>query len=71
MNPILDAVVSILLLTGAAFALVGSFGLAKLSDFFLRVHCPTKATTLGVGSVLIASSLWFSLRGLGSACTSS
>ena len=32
-----------------------------MSDFLKRLHGPTKATTLGVGCVLIASSLWFSV----------
>jgi multicomponent K+:H+ antiporter subunit G len=58
-----DAAVAVLLVVGAGFALVGSWGLAKLSDFFKRLHGPSKATTLGVGCVLIASALWFTLRG--------
>jgi len=57
----LDALLAALLLSGTAFALVGSWGLAKLSDFVKRLHGPTKATTLGVGCVLIASALWFSV----------
>jgi multicomponent K+:H+ antiporter subunit G len=65
MDTLLEFVISALLVTGAAFALLGSFGLAKLSDFFRRLHGPTKATTLGVGAALIASSLWFSTRGAG------
>jgi multicomponent K+:H+ antiporter subunit G len=56
----LDALLSALVLAGAAFALVGSWGLAKLSSFLRRLHGPTKATTLGVGCVLIASALYFS-----------
>jgi len=59
----LDLLLSALVLIGAAFALIGSWGLARLSDFLKRVHGPTKATTLGVGCVLIASALWFTLRG--------
>ena len=55
-----DSLIAALLVAGAAFALVGSFGLAKLSDFYNRLHGPTKATTLGVGGVLIASALYFS-----------
>ncbi len=58
-----DAIVAILLLIGGSFALVGSYGLAKLSDFYKRLHGPTKATTLGVGSILIASALYFSVHG--------
>jgi multicomponent K+:H+ antiporter subunit G len=57
----LDALLAALVLTGAAFALIGSWGLARLSDFVKRLHGPTKATTLGVGCLLIASSLWFSV----------
>jgi len=46
-----------LLAFGVFFAIVGSLGLLKLSDFMRRLHGPTKATTLGVGSVLIAAML--------------
>lgn len=57
----LDALLAALVMTGAGFALVGSWGLAKFSDFLKRLHGPTKATTLGVGCLLIASSVWFSV----------
>ena len=57
----LDLLLSALVIIGAFFSLVGSWGLAKLSDFLKRLHGPTKASTLGVGCVLIASSIWFSI----------
>lgn len=60
-----ELLVSFLIISGAVFALLGSIGLARLPDFFSRLHAPTKATTLGVGSMLIASSLYFSIRGAG------
>ena len=50
-----DALVAFLLVAGAFFAFVGSLGLAKLSSFEKRLHGPTKAATLGVGGVLLAS----------------
>ncbi|MEL7401163.1 MAG: Na+/H+ antiporter subunit G [Pseudomonadota bacterium] len=50
------------LIMGGFFVLVGSLGLAKLPDFFTRLHAPTKATTLGIGSVLVASMLMTSVR---------
>lgn len=53
-------IVSFFLLVGATFALIGSIGLARLPDFFSRLHGPTKATTLGVGGMLTASAIWFS-----------
>lgn len=65
MATIIELLISILLVTGGVFALLGSWGLAKLGDFYKRLHGPTKATTLGVGTALLASALWFSLRGPG------
>lgn len=50
-----DIIVSVLLLIGAAFALIGSIGLTRLPDFFMRLHGPTKATTLGIGAMVVAS----------------
>mgnify|MGYP000978278562 CR=1 FL=1 len=44
-----------LLAAGCFFIVVGSFSLVKLSEFFKRLHAPTKASTLGVGCVLLAS----------------
>jgi multicomponent K+:H+ antiporter subunit G len=61
----LDAFLAFLVLAGAAFTFIGSLGLARLRDFYTRLHGPTKATTLGVGSLLIASALYFSTRGEG------
>lgn len=58
-NVMIDAVISIFLLVGAAFALIGSLGLARLPDFYTRLHAPTKATTLGMAGMLIASAVYF------------
>ena len=59
----IQIVLSILLLFGCFFILVGALGLVKLSTFFKRLHAPTKASTLGVGCVLVASGLWFAWQG--------
>ena len=61
----LDWLIGVLLVAGAGFALIGSYGLAKLGDFYKRLHGPTKATTLGVGGVLLASCLYFIAAGKG------
>jgi multicomponent K+:H+ antiporter subunit G len=50
-----DILLSALLVIGGTFGLIGSFGLLKLRDTMQRLHAPTKATTVGVGSALIAS----------------
>jgi multicomponent K+:H+ antiporter subunit G len=50
-----DALIATMLVIGAAFCLIGALGLVRFGDFFMRLHAPTKATTLGVGGVLLAS----------------
>jgi multicomponent K+:H+ antiporter subunit G len=61
----LEIVVAALIVIGGAFTFIGSLGLARLGDFYTRLHGPTKATTLGVGAVLIASVIHFSTSGDG------
>ena len=48
----LDILLSVLVLIGALFVLLGSVALVKLPDFFMRLHGPTKASTLGTGAIL-------------------
>jgi multicomponent K+:H+ antiporter subunit G len=61
----LDLLLAALVVAGTLFSLVGSWGLVKLPTFLMRLHGPTKATTLGVGCVLIASALGFGVAGGG------
>jgi multicomponent K+:H+ antiporter subunit G len=49
-----ELLVAALLVIGGLFGLVGSYGLIKLKDRMQRLHAPTKATTLGVGTALVA-----------------
>jgi multicomponent K+:H+ antiporter subunit G len=58
-----QGLVALLLVVGGAFTLIGAIGLLRFPDFFMRLHAPTKATTLGVGGVLLASLLWSWLHG--------
>ena len=51
-----------LIVLGALVVLLGSIGLARLPNFLDRLHGPTKATTLGVGALLLASAIFFSNR---------
>jgi len=53
--------VALLLLIGAGLGLIGSIGLLRLASFYERVHAPTLATTLGIGCILLASMLFFSV----------
>ena len=62
MNPVAEIVISILLVMGGIFILVGSWGLARLPSLMTRLHGPTKATTLGVGAMLVGSMVFFRLE---------
>ena len=58
MDFIIELLLSGFIVIAGFFSLVGSFGLLKLPDVMTRLHAPTKATTLGVGAILIASILY-------------
>ena len=61
MHLIAEIIISALLVVSGFFALVGSYGLIRLPDTMTRLHAPTKASTLGLGGVLLASMtyMWF------------
>lgn len=58
----LEWLISGLLGMGALFVLLGSVALLKLPDFYTRLHGPTKATTLGLGSLVLASLAFFNIQ---------
>ena len=51
--------ISLVILGGSFFLLVGSLGLAKLPSLIQRLHAPTKAATLCAVGLLLASALYF------------
>lgn len=46
---------TLLLVAGGLLTLIGSLGLLRLPDFFMRMHGPSMGNTLGTGFVLVAS----------------
>jgi len=62
---LMEWIVAGLVVAGGAFSLIGSLGLVRMPDFFTRLHGPSKATTIGMGSILLASALYMSVRGPG------
>jgi len=60
-SPVIAAVVALMVLAGAAMALIGSLGLLRLRTFYERIHPPTMGTTLGVACTITASMLLFSV----------
>ena len=59
MSSAIDLAVAALVLLGAAFVLIGSWGLVRLPSTMERLHGPTKATTLGLGALLVGSVVFF------------
>ncbi len=55
--------ISALLLLGAGLSLLGAIGLLRLPSFYERIHAPTLATSWGVGAIMLASILYFSIVG--------
>ncbi|MEE4316125.1 Na+/H+ antiporter subunit G [Erythrobacter dokdonensis] len=56
-----EILVSALIVLGGSFALIGSWGLVRLPSLMERLHGPTKATTLGLGGMLVGSVAFFQL----------
>ena len=52
-----DLLEMVAIVLGAFFMFVASVGVFRLSDFYLRVHAPTKAATLGLTFLLVAAAL--------------
>ena len=60
MPPMVEIVVAALLLASGGLVLVAALGLWRLPDFFLRMHAPALASTLGAWIVALASIIHFS-----------
>ncbi|MBP7782862.1 Na+/H+ antiporter subunit G [Acinetobacter portensis] len=63
MQLVMEILVSIFLLIGAFFMLIGGIGMVRLPDLFMRLHAPTKSSTLGLGSFLIAAIIYSAFQG--------
>jgi multicomponent K+:H+ antiporter subunit G len=59
--PVVAGIVALLALLGALAALIGSLGLLRMRTFYERVHPPTMGTTCGVGFIVAASIVLFSV----------
>ncbi len=60
-----EALTALLIVVGAAFAAIGSFGLVRLPTFFRRIHAPTLGATLGVWCIAAAAIVYFWVQGFG------
>ena len=50
---------AVLLVVGSLFMLLAALGILRLPDLFMRLQAATKASTLGVGCMLLSAALHF------------
>ena len=53
----IDVVTAMLWLVGAAFTLLAAIGVRRMPDVFTRMQASTKASTLGLGCLLLGTAL--------------
>ena len=53
----IDIATAVLWLGGSAFALLAAIGVLRMPDVFTRMQASTKASTLGVGCLLLGAAL--------------
>lgn len=57
MSMAIDVLSWILLVSGAAFCLIGALGLLRMPDFYTRMHAASVTDTLGAGLLLLGMML--------------
>jgi multicomponent Na+:H+ antiporter subunit G len=60
----------LLIVVGTLFMLVAAIGIVRMPDLFLRMSATSKAATLGVASVLLATAVYFNDLGVASRAVS-
>ena len=55
----IDLLTAVLWLAGSAFALLAAIGVLRMPDVFTRMQASTKASTFGLGCLLIGAALQF------------
>jgi multicomponent Na+:H+ antiporter subunit G len=61
-----EIVAFILLLIGTGFMFISALGVIRMPDLYLRMSASTKAATLGVSSILLATAVYFNELGISS-----
>jgi multicomponent Na+:H+ antiporter subunit G len=54
-----ERISAVLLVVGASFMLLAGLGVLRLPDLFMRLQASTKASTLGVGCLLLGVAIHF------------
>lgn len=59
-----EVISAVLLVAGANFIFIAAIGLIRMPDLFMRMSSNTKAATLGVGLILLATAVHFGNLGV-------
>jgi multicomponent Na+:H+ antiporter subunit G len=59
-----NIVSAILMLIGSTFMFIAALGVLKMPDFLTRLHCSTKAGTLGIGLIFLSVAFDFMELGI-------
>ncbi len=59
----MEVAVSFLLLAGSLWVLIAALGIVRMPDVFTRMQVVTKATTFGLGMIMLATALFFGWSG--------
>ena len=54
-----DTIIGIIATLGTLFVLLAGIGILRMPDTYLRMAVTTKAATLGIGLILVASAIYF------------
>jgi multicomponent Na+:H+ antiporter subunit G len=61
MNAVISAV---FMVVGSTFMLIAALGVLRMPDFLTRLHCSTKAGTLGIGLIFLSVAVAFTELGI-------
>jgi multicomponent Na+:H+ antiporter subunit G len=56
---LLEITVTIMLIIGTIVMILGSVGVVRFGDVFLRMHAATKSSTLGIGFIMVGVAFYF------------
>lgn len=65
MTTMISVLVSALLLIGCLFVAAAGLGLVRFPDVYCRMHSTSKASTLGVFSIMLSAFIFFLAAGFG------
>lgn len=55
----LEILITVCLILGSLVALLASVGVLRFGDVFMRMHASTKASTLGIGFIMLGAVFYF------------